>query len=311
MDSHTIALLAPGAMGSKIALRLSQRGAGTILTNLDGRSEATVKRAQESGMKHASYSEIVSQATCVFSVVPPKDAFLIAERIADTARSNPPKREIIFADCNAVNPESSKKMAQLFEGTAVKFIDGAIVGAPPSDTYNPGIYVSANSQDEAALDEFVALSNGFGLNVIPLKGEGAGVGDASALKMAHAGVVKGSLGLFVSMILSAYASSPSTAKGLLHSLSISQPVYIDLIIRLIPQMIPKAYRFVKEMEEISGFVGGEEGKTFEGMEKIFERVAAAHDTSPNHDSGETQLLLQFVEDAKEVWEQTKTTVKFY
>ncbi|KAK1228410.1 hypothetical protein PQX77_008547 [Marasmius sp. AFHP31] len=76
-------------------------------------------------------------------------------------------------------------------------------------------------------------------------------------------------------------------------------------------MIPKAYRFVKEMEEISGFVGGEEGKTFEGMEKIFERVAAAHDASPSHDSGETQLLLQFVEDAKEVWEQTKTTVKFY
>ncbi|KAK1228411.1 hypothetical protein PQX77_008548 [Marasmius sp. AFHP31] len=186
MASQTIALLAPGAMGSKIALRLSQRGAGTILTNLDGRSEATVKRAQESGMRHASYPEIVSQATCIFSVVPPKDAFLIAERIADTARSNSPSREIIFADCNAVNPESAKKMAQLFEGTSVKFIDGAIVGAPPSDTYNPGIYVSANSRDEAALDEFVALSNGFGLNVIPLKGEGAGVGDASALKMAHA-----------------------------------------------------------------------------------------------------------------------------
>ena len=173
-------------MGSKLALRLSQRGAGTVLTNLDGRSDASVKRAQESGMKHASYSEIVSQSTCIFSVVPPKDAYSVAERIAETARSSAPGREFIFADCNAINPDSVKKISQLFEGTPIKFIDGAIVGLPPSDTYNPGIYASVNPEDEAALDEFVALSNGFGLNAIPLKGEGAGVGDASALKMTHA-----------------------------------------------------------------------------------------------------------------------------
>ncbi|KAL0581570.1 hypothetical protein V5O48_000499 [Marasmius crinis-equi] len=305
MPSHTLSVLGAGGMGSKIALRLFQRGGGNILTNLDGRSEATLKRAQESGMKHASYSEIISQATCIYSIVPPKDAFSVAEQIAAAAQATPSSREVIFVDCNAISPESVKKMSQLFTGTPIKFIDGAIIGGPPSDTYNPGIYVSANPEDESALNEFVALSNNFGLNVIPLGGQGAALGDASALKMAHAGIVKGTIGLFVAMILSSYKSSPSTAKGLLHSLSISQPAFIDQIIRLVPQMIPKAYRFVKEMEEISDFVGGEERRTYEGIEKVFERVAAAHDASPNHDSGDTQLLLKFVEDAKEVWEQSK------
>lgn len=183
---HTIALLAPGGMGSKIAARISSRGGGEILTNLEGRSNATLQRAKESGMKHASYTDIVKSATCIFSVVPPKDAFAVAEAVAAAYKAAGSSREIIFADCNAVNPDTVRRMATLFDGTAVSFIDGAIVGAPPSATFNPGIYVSADQRDAAALDEFVHMSTEFGLNIIALKGEGSGVGDASALKMAHA-----------------------------------------------------------------------------------------------------------------------------
>ncbi|EEB95325.1 hypothetical protein MPER_05718, partial [Moniliophthora perniciosa FA553] len=159
---------------------------------------------------------------------------------------------------------------------------------------------------EVALDEFVALGTKYGLNIIPLKGEGSGVGDASALKMAHAGVVKGGIGLFVSMILAANASSPSTAKGLLHALSISQPAFISLMVQLVPQAIPKAYRFVKEMEEVAGFVGGDEGRVYEGIEKIFEKVAMANEEAPNGDAGDAAKLLQFIEEAKVVLAQEET-----
>ncbi|KAF9265452.1 hypothetical protein L218DRAFT_860460, partial [Marasmius fiardii PR-910] len=142
---------------------------------------------------------------------------------------------------------------------------------PSSDAYNPGIYASATMEDKTVLDEFVGLSSQFGLNIISTE-RGRESGGASALKMAHAGIVKGATGLFVSMILCKFdprhrtsietiitCTSPSIVQGLLHALSILQPAFIDL----------KEYRFVKEMEKISGFVGGGEG-----IEKVFERVAA-------------------------------------
>ena len=47
--SPTIAILAPGAMGSAVARRLSENGA-RVLTSLKGRSEATLKRAVDAGM---------------------------------------------------------------------------------------------------------------------------------------------------------------------------------------------------------------------------------------------------------------------
>ncbi|KAJ7473446.1 6-phosphogluconate dehydrogenase C-terminal domain-like protein [Mycena latifolia] len=303
ISSETIALVAPGAMGAALAARLSASGAGTILTNLDGRSEATIQRARESNMQHASYAEIVERATYIFSVVPPVDAFGLAESVVGVYKAAGSQRELVFVDCNAVNPESVKRMATLFTGTRITFLDGVIIGLPPSDNFNPGIYVAADPKDAAALDAFAHTSNGFGLNVIPLKGEGAGIGDASALKMAHAGIVKGTIGLFTTMILSANAASPSTAEGLLHALNLSLPVVVDLIIRLVPQMLPKAYRFVGEMEEVGGFVGaGSPGAhTFEGLAGVFARVAgsvAAGDSGTASTPGDVELLLKFVELAR-------------
>ncbi|KAJ6589799.1 hypothetical protein B0H10DRAFT_2233798 [Mycena sp. CBHHK59/15] len=316
-SSHAIALLAPGAMGAAIAARLLAFGAGTILTHLDGRSEATIQRARESNMQHASYAEIAKRATCIYSVVPPVDAFGVAEAVVGAYRAAGNQRELVFVDCNAVNPESVKRMATLFDGTGITFLDGVIIGPPPTDSFNPGIYVSADPKDVAILDEFVLMSTKFGLNVIPLKGEGAGIGDASALKMAHGGIVKGTIGLFTMMILSANAASPSTAEGLLHALNLSQPVFVDLIIRFIPEMLPKAYRFVGEMEEVGGFVGPESAgaRTFEGLAGIFARVASAQELSvgvstaqadgvgvakaQENTLGDVELLLKFVEQARE------------
>ncbi|SJL09878.1 uncharacterized protein ARMOST_13259 [Armillaria ostoyae] len=300
MSSHTIALLGPGAMGSAMALRLFSSGAGPIMTNLDGRSEAAVERAKASGMVHASYSEIVAKCTIIYSVVPPKEAARVAEDILNAYRelAEVARHDIIFADCNAVNPETIKQIAHLFTGTKIRFLDGVIIGFPPSDTNNPGIYVSAHPDDLSALDVFAETSTKFGLYIIPLKGDGAGIGDASALKMSHAAIVKGTIGICATSILAAQASSPATAQGLLHAMSISQPSFLDIIVRLIPQMIPKAYRMAFEMEEVSGFVGGEGSKTFEGIAKLFERVAEAHTSQKRGDGGDVDALLRFVDESK-------------
>ncbi|KAJ7722845.1 hypothetical protein B0H16DRAFT_346466 [Mycena metata] len=293
MGSTTLAVLAPGEMGAAIAARLSSSGVGTILTNLHGRSEITLARARASNMQHASYTDIVQHATFIYSIVPPKDAFALAETILAAYKIAQIQRPLVFVDCNALNPESMKRMAALFDGSGITLIDAVIIGTPPSATFNPGIYASADPKDGSVLDEFTRVSIQFGLNVIPLKGEGAGIGDASAVKMAHSGIVKGAIGLFTTMILAANTASPSTASGLLHALDHSQPKIVDLILRLLPNALPKAYRFVGEMEEVGGFAGGSGADTFAGIASTFARVAegGVDDVGP---------LLEFVKQAKEM-----------
>ncbi|KAJ6469193.1 hypothetical protein C8R47DRAFT_1179788 [Mycena vitilis] len=299
-SSPTLALLAPGEMGAAIATRLSVSGAGPILTNLDGRSAATWRRADASNMQHASYAEIVARATCIYSIVPPKDAFSIAATIVSAYQAVASQRAIIFVDCNAMNPESMKRMADLFDGTGIILIDGVIIGTPPTASFNPAIYVSADPKDRAILDEFTHMSIQFGLNVIPLKGDGAGIGDASAVKMSHSGIVKGTIGLFATMILAANAASPSTADGLLHALNFSQPLLVDraVIIRLLPAALPKAYRFVGEMEEVGGFTGNAGAHTFDGLAGIFSTIA----NTQGGDATDIDLLLKFAQQARETRE---------
>ena len=85
----------------------------------------------------------------------------------------------------AVNPTTVKRIAALFAGTPIKFVDAGIIGGPPQGDYDPVFYASASPEDQRELDEFASLKQ-WGLNVKTLKGEGAGIGDASALKMSYA-----------------------------------------------------------------------------------------------------------------------------
>ena len=66
-------------------------------------------------------------------------------------------------------------------------------------------------------------------------------------------------------------------------------------------MIPKAYRWVGEMEEISDFVGGGEGQVHKGLAALYEHI----DESLQKDGrskGDVGTLLQFANDAKKALE---------
>ncbi|KAJ4000633.1 6-phosphogluconate dehydrogenase C-terminal domain-like protein [Lentinula boryana] len=290
----TIAVIAAGAMGSAVARRLVQGGC-TVLTNLDGRSEATRKRAAECGMEAKSLSEIANQASYVLSILPPSNAFSFAERFlqeSKAAKRIANAEPLVFVDCNAVSPPTVKRISTLFGqwSPTIKFVDSGIIGGPPQEAYNPTFYASADDKD--VLNKFGELSN-FGLKISLLK-EGAGVGDASALKMSYAGITKGTTALFTTMILAAHASSPATAEALLHELGDSQPEFLRRITRTIPPMLPKAYRWVGEMEEIGSFVGEGEGVIYEGIAKLYKRI----EQSLNSDQEDVQVLKKFVEEAK-------------
>ncbi|THV06713.1 6-phosphogluconate dehydrogenase C-terminal domain-like protein [Dendrothele bispora CBS 962.96] len=281
----TIAVVAAGAMGSAVGHRLTQAGC-TVLTNLDGRSEATRRRTEDAGMKDASLSQIASEADYLLSILPPSNAVSFAELFlresAGVQRtSHSGSLPLIFVDCNAVNPVTAKQIAGLFADSAMKVVDAGIIGGPPKGEYNPTFYASAEEED--VLERFGSLAQ-YGLKISLLKG---GVGDASALKMSYAGMTKGTTALFTIMILAAEASSPATAEALRNELAASQPEFLDRIKRAVPGMMPKAYRWVGEMEEIAGFIGGDEGETYNGIAKIYERVE-------KNNGGEIEILKRFV-----------------
>ena len=82
----------------------------------------------------------------------------------------------------------------------------------------------------------------------------------------------------------------------MNELGISQPVLLDRLVKNVPPMLPKAYRWIGEMEEIGDFVGGSEGDVYRGLARVYERI----EKSLDGDQADVGVLNKFVEDAKKL-----------
>jgi 3-hydroxyisobutyrate dehydrogenase-like beta-hydroxyacid dehydrogenase len=259
--SPNIAILAPGAMGSAVARRLSEHGV-RVLTSVKGRSEATAKRAAEAGMIAAKDSDIAG-ADIILSIVPPGEAVALAERLAGLIVKR--EKKPIVVDCNAVNVDTVRKIEGIIDSAQAPFVDVGIIGFPPQPGgKSPAFYMSG----EHAKD--VALLKQFGLDVRIVEGP---VGAASALKMSYAGIVKGLAGIGSAMVLA--ATEAGAADALRDELALSQPAILARLGVALPDMIPKAYRWVAEMREIAGFLGPDHpaSQIYEGFARWFEHLA--------------------------------------
>lgn len=256
-----VAIIAQGAMGSAVGKRLAERGIA-VTTSLAGRSAQSAARAREAGMQAVSDAE-AARADFFLSIVPPSDALALAERMAPLiADSN---RKLIYVDCNAVNPQTKRRIARLIADVGCPFVDVGIIGAPPRDEYDgPAFY--ASGPDAAT---FATLGR-FGLDVHLIEGP---VGAAAALKMCYAGLNKGVTALASAMLLA--ATRAGAAEALHAELARSQPALLAFCKRSVPAMFAKAYRFVGEMEEIADFVGEDPAarQVFEAYAKLYARLA--------------------------------------
>jgi len=122
-----IAILAPGAMGSAVGRRLVEHGA-LVLTSLTGRSAATRDRALTAGMVDAG-DERIAGADLILSILPPAQAVALAQRLAPALGRTGQRG--IYVDCNAVNVATVQWIAGILAATPARFVDGAIIGAPP------------------------------------------------------------------------------------------------------------------------------------------------------------------------------------
>jgi len=261
----TVALIAPGNMGAAVAKRLTEHKV-TVLTVLNGRSEASAKRARDAGMQ-AVEEQKVTEADYLLSIVPPGDALALAKRLSGvlTAANKKP----IYVECNAVSPQTMNQIAQVIAGTGCAFVGAGIIGPPPKPgTTNTKFYASG-----PAAPEFAKL-NDYGLIVRVLDGP---LTAASALKMSYAGVTKGFTALSAAMMLA--ATRGGSAEALRTELAESQPGLLAFMTKMTPPMYSKAYRWVAELDEIAAFVGDEfpEHAMLAAAARFYERIAEDFD----------------------------------
>ena len=110
--SVTVAVIAMGEMGSGVAARLVERGAG-VRTSLAGRSAASAGRAKAAGVEIADSDEaLVTGADLILSIVPPARAGELAQRLLPAIKAA--NRSAVYVDCNAVAPQTVTAIAAPF-----------------------------------------------------------------------------------------------------------------------------------------------------------------------------------------------------
>lgn len=249
-------------MASGLARRLVEHGVA-VLTDVSGRSEASRARARASGMTPVSREDLI-RADVVMSVLPPSFALAFATELAPIVKLSPQKP--LFVDCNAVNPATLQSIAKVMEPTGAAFVDVGIIGLPPKDgAPQPRLYAAG-----APAERLIPLKE-YGLDIRVIEGP---LGAASALKMCYGGITKGTLFVAAAMLLAASRAGVGSVLGT--EMSESEPHLLMSLSRRIPDMLPKAYRWVAEMEQISEFTAADPaaGSLYSAAARFYERMAA-------------------------------------
>jgi putative dehydrogenase len=256
-----VAVVAPGNMGAAVARRLTEHGV-KVITTLAGRGDASIARAAAAGMADVPLDQLTG-AEIVLSILPPAHALSFTEQMAPLLLAA--QRKPVFVDCNAVSPQTARQIGAVVAATGAPFIDASIIGlAPQAGQPSPHFYASGGS---AARLEVLGQ---YGLDVRVLDGP---VGAASALKMSYAGINKGLAAIAAAMILA--ASRAGATEALYREMSESLPGLLVSLRRQIPDMLPKAYRWVAEMREIAEFAGEDAAtqEVFVGFSELFARIS--------------------------------------
>ncbi len=267
-------------------------------------SQDTADRAKAANVTIlSSDEELVRSCDIIFSVVPPRDAVETAQRIVTAipgARRPTDGPPLYFADMNAVAPSTCRTIAALFAPAPVRFIDGCILGGPPqlrpaaatapvvggtpaASTTSSSAATPTISSDTAAplewyrplmptsgpapLDETLAAT----LNSRYI---GPTVGSASGLKMCFAAMSKGYSAIAIQAFTAAHRLG--VLDDLQWAMGALVPGRVKQTEGALTGMAPKAYRWVREMDEISATFVEEAGfgpELFAGAADVFRAVA--------------------------------------
>ncbi len=263
MKIANIGVMSPGDMGQAMAQQLKQHGFN-VCTALDQRSARSKALAREAGLTDVgTIAKLTEQCEVILSIMNPGSALEFSGEVAQALRAN--KRQPLFVDCNAIAPVTMQAVNANITAAGGRCADAGIIGPPPRGGAKNHLYVSG---PEARELEQLATPQ-ISVHVLSER-----IGDASAIKMCYGAMNKGVIALALEVLIAARRFGVDAA--LETQLMNSQRDVYDKVIRGLPQMPPKAYRWVPEMLEIArAFEAvGMTPRVFQGAADIYEFVAA-------------------------------------
>jgi 3-hydroxyisobutyrate dehydrogenase-like beta-hydroxyacid dehydrogenase len=264
MTPPTVAVVAPGDMGHAVGRVLIDHGV-RVVTVLAGRSRRTAELAAKAGIADLGDDRaLLDQADMLLSILPPARAVELAERVAAALRAV--ARPLLYVDCNAIAPATVRRVARIVGDAGARFVDAGIIGAPP----RPGVAGPRFYASGADAGRFAELA-AYGLDVRVI---GAEPGQASALKMCYAAMTKGVTAIQTQAFVAGRVLGVEAA--LRDEMQLSQAAMLKRAETAVPDMPPKAYRWVGEMEEIAATFGatGLTPRLFEGVAELYRFVEA-------------------------------------
>ena len=272
MDIKTVAILSPGDMGHSVG-QVLLAGGFDVVTCLTGRSDRTRQLASEAAIRDiANLDNLVRETDLILAILVPDQAIPLAEQVAaalERTGSQP-----AYADCNAIAPDTSKRIDRIISDAGGRYIDAGIIGGPPGQDGQPRFYASGPHED------LLKQLDGHGIVVRPMGGD---VGRASGIKMCYASVTKGTAALHAAVMTTAECLGLS--QELIAEFDESQAQKLRAMAG-ISSLSAKAFRWVGEMEEIAATYksAGVTPHFHEGAAEIFRMIA---DSPIGHERPET------------------------
>jgi 3-hydroxyisobutyrate dehydrogenase-like beta-hydroxyacid dehydrogenase len=233
VNTHVIGLLHPGEMGAAVGRCLTSRG-HTVLWASEGRSPATAARAAAAGLTDArTIAAVAGQAGVILSVCPPHAA-------ADVAWAVHGFRGL-YVDANAISPGTAREIAQMITDTGGRYVDGGIIGPPPTAAGSTRLYLSGPDAETVQ-----ALFEGTDLDA---RMAGPALTAASAMKMSYAAWTKGTAALILA--IRELAREEGIEETLLAEWALSQPSLEKRSQGSARAATAKGWRWVAETEEIA------------------------------------------------------------
>ena len=121
MELKTIGLLSPGNMGHTVGKVLVSNGLD-VITCLKGRSDRTRFLAEQAGIEDVpDYETLVLESQMILSILVPAQAVQAARDVV--AAMSQTGVSIIYADCNAVSPQTVRNIGEIINEAGGRFVD--------------------------------------------------------------------------------------------------------------------------------------------------------------------------------------------